>query len=480
MKKLLKLTLIVSVVFIINGCSDFLDNEPLSNFAPENLYTTESGINAGIIGMYDNFNGWPSLFQWNAWQLRETLTNYSTPDPASVDPSRIGRNDLDNQIWAFRVGWSWNYRIVAAANTLLEALDDVDFDSKDELIAETRFMRAYAYFGIVRYFGPAVLETTPFDPEVEPSGVSDEASIYALIEEDLQFAMENLPLVSPNEGRANRWVAKAIAAKFYLTRAGNPMNGGNPDYTQARDIANDVISNGPFSLIGYDEVFRVNGNEEAIWSVQNRIIGNENHFGFISFPRGGAGLSVRGEAIALPTQNFINSFPTGDFRREWGIRTEVNVNGTIETSSIPFYAKYLDEDNLSTSANVFGFSLDIPIIRLGDLYLIAAEAENEINGPTSDAYAWVNAIRARARIDASDPTHVPDFAGLDQASFREEVFRERQRELFFEGDGWFDLKRLDRFDLIQSERPEIPLSNPNIGNWLIPDFETDNNSNIDG
>ena len=140
----------------------------------------------------------------------------------------------------------------------------------------------------------------------------------------------------------------------------------------------------------------------------------------------------------------------------------------------------MDEDNLSTSANVFGFSLDIPIIRLGDLYLIAAEAENEINGPTSDAYAWVNAIRARARIDASDPTHVPDFAGLDQASFREEVFRERQRELFFEGDGWFDLKRLDRFDLIQSERPEIPLSNPNIGNWLIPDFETDNNSNIDG
>jgi len=155
------------------------------------------------------------------------------------------------------------------------------------------------------------------------------------------------------------------------------------------------------------------------------------------------------------------------------------VYGTLETSNVAFYAKHLDEDNLRTSANVFGFGLDVPIIRLGDLYLIAAEAENEVNGPSANAYAWANRIRERARIDPSDPTHVPDLAGLNQVSFREEIFRERRRELFFEGDGWFDLKRLNRFDLIQTERSQLPLANPTIGNnWPIPDFETDSNPNI--
>jgi len=285
-------TLSLLFTFALIGCSDFLDNEPFSEFAPDNLFTTEAGVDAGIIGMYDNFNGWPSLFQWNAWQLRESLTEYSTPDLASVDPFRVGRNDLDNQIWALRVNWSWNYKIIASANTLLASLEEVELDGEEELTAEIRFMRAYAYFGIVRFFGPSVLETTPFDPEVEPAAVTDEAAIYALIDEDLQYAIENLPLNSPDVGRANRWVAKAIASKYYLTRAGFPMNGGVADFTLARDLAVDVISNGPFDLISYDQVFRQNNNQEVIWAVKNRVTGNENHFGFIVFPRSGSGLSV--------------------------------------------------------------------------------------------------------------------------------------------------------------------------------------------
>ncbi|MFT4847647.1 MAG: hypothetical protein ACI83B_000168 [Sediminicola sp.] len=477
MKKIIILIGIV-LTYSFFGCSDFLDNEPYSEFAPDNLYESKSGINAGIIGLYDNLNGWPSLYQWNAWQLRESLTEYSTPDPASVDPSRIGQNDLDNQIWALRANWSWFYKIIASSNALLVASNNIEFNGKEELLAEVKFMRAYAYFGIVRFFGPAVLVTEPFDPSLEPSGVSDEADIYSLIAEDLDYAMQYLPLNSVNAGRANRWVAKAMAAQFYLTRAGNPINGGVPDYTKARDLAKEVITSGPYALVNYDQVFRVNGNQEVLWAVKNRITGNENHFGFICFPRNGSGLSVFGEAVGLPTASFINSFPNGDFRRQWGIRTQINVKGTLETSNVPFYAKFLDEDNLSTTANVFGFGLDVPIIRLADLYLIAAEAENEVNGPTSDAYLWANTVRARARINPLDITHVPNFTGLDQVSFREQIFRERRRELFFEGDGWFDLKRLNRFNLISTERSQYPLVNPTIGNWPIPDFETDNNPNI--
>jgi hypothetical protein len=118
-----------------------------------------------------------------------------------------------------------------------------------------------------------------------------------------------------------------------------------------------------------------------------------------------------------------------------------------------------------------------PIFRLAEMYLIAAEAENELAGPTL-AYSYINTIRERARINKSDPTQVPALAGLSKDQFREAVFNERRWELHAEDQAWFDLKRTNNFAKVQQARGDklsVPIGSYN-NTWLIPDFEIQNNN----
>ena len=73
-----------------------------------------------------------------------------------------------------------------------------------------------------------------------------------------------------------------------------------------------------------------------------------------------------------------------------------------------------------------------------------AEALNEL-GRTDEAFAYINQVRERARIDKGDPTHVPDLVGLSQDQLRQEIYDERVRELFFEGHTFNDYVRTGRF-----------------------------------
>jgi hypothetical protein len=83
-------------------------------------------------------------------------------------------------------------------------------------------------------------------------------------------------------------------------------------------------------------------------------------------------------------------------------------------------------------------SCNIPILRLADIYLIAAEAEARLNGATMDAYDFIQVVRDRAGLD-----DLP--SGLTQDEFIEAVLQERSWELFGEGDRWYDLTRTDKF-----------------------------------
>lgn len=118
-----------------------------------------------------------------------------------------------------------------------------------------------------------------------------------------------------------------------------------------------------------------------------------------------------------------------------------------------------------------------PIIRLGEMYLIAAEAENEVNGP-ANAYTYINAIRERARVDKSNAAHVPDLAGLTQDEFREAVWNEWRWELHAEGLGWQTMKRTNTFHKIQDIRGgslNVPIGAYN-QTWLIPIEEVTTNN----
>uniref|UniRef100_UPI0018EC8F45 RagB/SusD family nutrient uptake outer membrane protein n=1 Tax=Pedobacter sp. ASV12 TaxID=2795120 RepID=UPI0018EC8F45 len=190
--------------------------------------------------------------------------------------------------------------------------------------------------------------------------------------------------------------------------------------------------------------------------------------------QGATGTADTYRPLLVPATSFINSFPKGDRRRTWGILDQYpnpKVKGGVLA---PFFQKYFDTTGISkgaTSSTVIN-PWNFIYIRYADMYLVAAEAENEINGPNG-AYMYINAVRKRARVDKSDPTNVPDLSGLTQDDFRKAVLKERKWEFALEGNTWFDMKRTNTFQLIQAERGS-QLINP-IGpynqTWLIPDIE---------
>lgn len=186
--------------------------------------------------------------------------------------------------------------------------------------------------------------------------------------------------------------------------------------------------------------------------------------------------------MLLPTNDFINSFPNGDRRKEWGIKDGYTNALGHQIVNRTYYNKFINEqffeDELSPSTAANSLDYTMPIIRTAEMYLIAAEAENEMSGPTAVAYDYINAIRQRARIDKNDPTHVPDLSGLSKDEFRAAVLNERKWELFIEGQAWFDLKRTQTFNLVQLARGSelaVPIGTYN-NTWLISDFEILNNN----
>lgn len=84
------------------------------------------------------------------------------------------------------------------------------------------------------------------------------------------------------------------------------------------------------------------------------------------------------------------------------------------------------------------------VMRYADVLLMYAEALNEANGPSAEAYAAINQVRARAR-NGAQPTVLPDLKDLTQAQFRESVYQERSWELCFEGHRRWDLLRTGRY-----------------------------------
>jgi hypothetical protein len=100
-------------------------------------------------------------------------------------------------------------------------------------------------------------------------------------------------------------------------------------------------------------------------------------------------------------------------------------------------SQYIGKWKDPAGASADGHGTDFIMYRYADLVLEVAEAENEVNGPTSKAYTAINAIRTRAHLPAL-------VAGLSTDQFRDSVLQERHLELNWEEWRWFDLKRTDR------------------------------------
>jgi len=461
-KNIVLLLLLSSAVMSNSGCKKFLDDEDPTNLSPSSFYTLPEHAEAGISAVYAEIrfigNG-AGIFS-NNWQMFDAPTGMQTTETAqNSDLNNLYSLIYDGSNLHINQNWNGFYKVIAQANLVLDkvpAINPMDAAQKKRILGEASFLRAWAYFYLVRLWGdvPLIVKpiTSPSDPNFSPPRTAQE-QVYKQIVDDLILAeAAGLPFMDAS-GRVSTAAVKTQLAKVYLTMAGQPLNKGAAYYKLSADKAKEVID----YAAGNPSSLGLFANYAAIHDAKNDNK-TEHLFGIQYNDAAGAGnplqssylplhqplvSKIDGIGTSIPTGDFYASYEAGDLRaknRDGYFFTDYYTDGfklPLINRGKPYIFKHFDLVANGT-LGVEGTSrsdLNIPQIRYAETLLIYAEAQNRADGsPNAAAYAALNAIRKRAQL--------ADLAGLGQTQFEEAVWRERWHELCYEGILWFDMLRL--------------------------------------
>ncbi|PHK31145.1 hypothetical protein VF13_39330 [Nostoc linckia z16] len=310
------------------------------------------------------------------------------------------------------------------------------------------------------------------------------AQIFADFEEANKRLLRRTSLPAAEFGHATKGAAQALLSKAYLTY-GNylDLNGKGSEsvkyYQLAENYADSVITSGQYSLIpSYKDLWDVDKEaasyQEVIFGIQftrdaqvANASGVGSEHGLFNLPSnmanvGGNGTLKTGGGNFRVQPWWAEKYSTGDFLNDYRFDVSIltsfnntsNPSRTVVcfpkvkasptsnelTETQPYLFKYVDGKALDAR----NAGNDMAIIRLSEVFLIKAEAENELNGPTPTAYAEFNKLRARARnangVQRTTPANLT--TGLTKDEFRQKIVDERALEFVGEGQRWFDLVRM--------------------------------------
>jgi starch-binding outer membrane protein, SusD/RagB family len=445
---------LVIVVLAISGCKkDFLDRQPLGRFVDEDIpagsydskiFATYSLLRAG------GFNHHLYL-GIHSYRADEAEKGSSVSDGANQE-AMFDNFQYDKSNGGIQEYWTDHYALIIAANAIISDIDSLKLTDPNTVInkAEAKFLRAFAFFDLVRTFGrvPKVDFKVNDAAQVNIPKVANVSEIYALIDSDLQEAASSLPTTWDPQyiGRASKGAALALHARTYLFRS---------NWTAALTAAKDVIALNRYNLVSnYGSQFRHEGENgpESIFEIQAFYTPTQDLGIIYSNVQGvrGAGSWDLGWGWNTPTTQLINEYETGDPRRIETILYSGQVDPLygenvppVPTIPKPYWNKkiYTNPADRLAKNNRFGPWMNHRIIRYADVLLMAAEAANEIGGAqnTTDALAWLEMVRARAR--GSNNAILPKVTTTNQAQLRDAIRHERFVELAMEEQRFFDLVR---------------------------------------
>ena len=464
-------TLLFAVVALtLAGCRNWLVEEPQSFFTPDDFPTTEADLKIALGGIDDWYTGGHSQAYFHrGWpMLTEVPTDQTVAQSAS--DSRYAQDSYTlnaSNEWLWRV-WRQIYGAINQANVLIARIPQmtqVSQDVKDRYLGAFKFHRAFNHFNAVRVWGSVPLMMRPTTEFATATQITRApiAEIYDSIALDLEDAATLLPLrwpdaATPDDGRPTRGAANAMLADVYLNMSGALVQENH--WADAARAAKAVIDSKAYSLVlNFADLWLIKNKNgpEHIYSIQFGGL-KRNLFTSQSRP---SGIGVEsGINYWYSTPDFMTTFSDSDARKKPTFLTQVTVGTTTYRydtlpgffgdkrprfpKPMPYYGKFYDA-NGSIANNNGRTDLNWPIYRYAEVLLLFAEAENEANGPTADAYSAINQVRARAKL--------PLLAGLSQDQFRDAVHQERSWELAFESKRLFDLKRWGTFYSVLSQDP---------------------------
>jgi hypothetical protein len=456
-----------------------LDENPKGVSTPDNFYSTpgqcEAALAASTNWLYNEWTGYEDVYG-------------AFPDGQYTNVDLAYGADYNSKFWQIHYGAISNINAVLKAVVKRGSLIPNDPELINNVIAQARFLRAFNYFTLVRLWGtvPFITENTP-DPigtPLTPESRLEIKALYDSLEADLTFAIAHLEDYDASRpARPNIWLAKTLLAKVYITRATNPLNEATY-YVKARDLADDIILNGPFILLPrFNDVFLSSNknNLEIIWAFQTTD-DDPNIDGIAMAPSewgGWSGGAVKPRwAEEYPDQPRKRGYIMMDFPSD--ISTDpmgpvINYRASIDGT--PFSQKYLwPTISLDEQLNIS--RQYATVYRFPDVLLIYAEAANMAGtGPTQLAVDRINMIIDRANTDGATGlmtgTEARATMAMSQAEFDAKVIRERDLELCFENDRIFDVfrKRLLQEVTVDEEGVANPDYNENCYLFPIPTLD---------
>lgn len=453
MKKYIILSsfLLLSIITILSCTDDFVDREVQYSIDSENYFNSEQDYQDALVGAYDLLHA--SFMNVLVGEIASDNTVSGGESANDV----LGIQQIDEMNHSavntnLKNIWDWMFAGVQRCNYILEFKDKTDFPSKNQVIAETRFLRAYYHFELVKWFGGIPLNGDKRFKVGDEKSIprSSVAEVYAVIESDLLFAIDNLSPTASQSGRATKSAAQALLGKAYLYQN---------KFSQAATVLDQVILNGGYDLVlNYNTIFE-NNNENNIESVFEIQYTDAQGAGFDCLQCSEGNVAVgfngirnysgplfdSGYSFNLPTQASYDAYEVGDNRRDVAILNIVTwaaannaTYGTGYKHTGFFNRKYIArQGDLNTGDQNLTNPNNYRAIRYADVLLMAAEAFNR-SGNDTKGRDYLNLVRRRA---FGDTNHDISASGPALTDF---IWAERKLELIGEGHRFFDLVRTNK------------------------------------
>jgi len=463
---------------LFTSCQNMLDEVPKDFVAKNNYYRNEADAQGALNGAYGSLG--PDFYGINNGILSVLHSDLALGRGSQAPISNMDQL-LDQQNIGRASGlWLDLYAAINRANAVLDnvpLIEDINEDARTRILAEAHFLRALAYFELVRGWGAVPIKTK------ESTDLSDlesprrpEEEVYALIITDAQAAEAGmLEAVGDATGQASKSAAKMLLAHVYLTIG---------DWEAAAAKAEEVISEGKYALVEVQEpddfyrIFAATTSSEDIMSVHHSEILQS---GITTYIHMGNNLpynySSTGFFAWLPNRNsFIgDAWDDEDLRKPFNLYTQYqNSNGdwvSLPGTTPVLFKKFVTDNNgLSTYS--------YPIYRYAEALLFYAEASCRAAGtPSALALERLNMIKRRAYgYDPEAPSPVDYPTGMDEETFVDAVIRERAYEFLIERRRWWDLKRIGKAKEAFAAIGKTLIDERLL--WPIPENEINNNPAI--
>ena len=451
-------------IFFFSCTKDFLELEPRGTELESNYYENEEQIFEALVSAYD-------VLQWggtNGWTMKVGLLNAASDDcyaggsDPSDQPSWVAYDNfkLDANLGPQGGLWSKGFTGIYRTNLVIDktlSLENLEEAFVSRTIAEAKFLRAFYYFDLVRFFGrvPLITDVLGADAIYTQVQASPE-EIYAQIEQDLNDVRNTFEIpetVPPNEfGRVTKGAATALLGKVIL------YQNNESRMIEAANLFEEVINSGIYQLeSNFEDIFK-NENEYGVESVFEISYSGVQRGGWGNFSNGTEGnydvqffgmrdysgpLYAVGWGFCPVTEDLVE-FMQLDPRFEHTIidANDLKSQGATFTESYQntnyFIKKYagLEEDRALDGEVALNWGNNVREIRFADVLLMAAEAYARAGGNDSKAVGYLNQVRIRVSVQP--------YPTLSGEAVLNAIYNERRMELATEGHRFFDLVRSGR------------------------------------